>query len=752
MNWRTADVFDVMGNRSMFSILSEKYKSLPPNTAFSIKSFQGETEAAGIFNLRDFVNGGAHHNLKMFLVEGTEEFLSLRSLLVNCGYKSEKEIISNSQNINIFLGQQLKPLKELTDAWKQDLIADSADQGMLRGAKFSKDVFSWLRSQAVCTPDEVPICMYCGFICYDQSPRGDFTGHMRRHLYRKRKCKKCNTAYMAGDGHDCGEVRSVRTLTGKSFKCAEPGCIKKYTSKEKLIWHLKIFHKIIERVVTMRECVFCTEMVPNLHSHYVEVHKNDIASCKYCDKTFANPTKYKQHIDTVHIKKYAGFCEICQKECASLMKHNVQVHTTQTYPCDHCDKIFKHEKSLDDHMKSVNGTMEKRQCPECSNFYVNVSDHIRRFHRGFKGPKQFKSFCGSCLKHIPHELYEEHKLTCIKEETICHICSKSVKYIENHLARKHQITRIQCGLCEMQLTVMGELNTHLRADHFPTILEEAGLLSTDLATEDRIEREKIAMKMVELQVNNTGENKYQCKFCNSETATGTQMLTHMKYHLGYNFKRGKEAKAVDSVCPMCGKMIKKYQKKAHKCQDRFKKKTTKIATDSSREMSDIDIQFSDIDVEIDLLSQECIDENKVTEKKKKSIEGSAGDVIRLPCDQCDRVFQRIANLRKHKIAVHENGNSRNEATFNCEDCKKEFKSIVNLKKHKLSVHDKVKYPCEHCDYKASDPSNLLKHRKTQHENVRYPCDLCDVIFTQSTNLNAHKKSKHSVVEISELQI
>ena len=171
-------------------------------------------------------------------------------------------------------------------------------------------------------------------------------------------------------------------------------------------------------------------------------------------------------------------------------------------------------------MKSVNGTWDKKQCPECSNFYVNVSDHIRRFHRGYKNPMP-RLFCGSCRKHILQEVYEEHRRTCIKEETICHICSASVKNIEQHLAGKHQIARIQCGLCGIQVIVMKDLNTHLETAHFSEVMEELGFADTDRKTEDRQERELIAMRAVELYAPGTVDTKYRCQFCNTETVTKT---------------------------------------------------------------------------------------------------------------------------------------------------------------------------------------------------------------------------------------
>ena len=240
------------------------------------------------------------------------------------------------------------------------------------------------------------------------------------------------------------------------------------------------------------------------------------------------------------------------------------------------------------------------------------------------------------------------------------------------------------------------------------------------------------MKVVEFYASLTSDNKYQCQFCNTETVTKTQILTHMKYHLGYNFKRGKEAKIGHSgVCHQCGKVVKKNLMKTHKC----KVKPIKVET-----LSLLDPHIQLAEVVGDYIVREDIQIEK--NSRKKALKASSKEEVRLPCDQCDRVFQRIANLRKHVILVHENDN-KVAVTYSCEICCKEFTMKASLKKHKMCVHDKVKFPCDQCDHQASDPSNLNNHKKTKHENKKFPCDQCEFISTQSSNLNAHKKAKHS---------
>ena len=208
------------------------------------------------------------------------------------------------------------------------------------------------------------------------------------------------------------------------------------------------------------------------------------------------------------------------------------------------------------------------------------------------------------------------------------------------------------------------------------------------------------------------------------------MLTHMKYHLGYNFKRGKEAKIVhNGVCPQCGKVLKKNQVETHKCKDKPIEVETLSLLDPHIQLAEVVGDYIESE-DIQMIS------------RKKALKAFCKEEVRLPCDQCDRVFQRIANLRKH-ITLHHENEDKVAVNYSCEICHKQFTMKASLKKHKMCVHDKVKFPCDQCDHQASDPSNLNNHKKTKHENKKFPCDQCDFISTQSSNLNAHKKAKHS---------
>jgi hypothetical protein len=359
--YKSTDVFEVMGNRSIFTVLSEKYQDLPCSTAFKLRLSDDEEETAGVFSLRDFVNGGTDKNIPAFIVEGTEKKVNLLKLLEVDGWdkfsvdEKSRSLENAIKNTNILLKGEYKNLKGLTKIWKEDVKADSVNQELVGESTTDKEVISWLRSQAKKTPDGGEICCYCGLVCHDQSVSGNFRTHINKHLNRRKFCKPCNEFYKAHEKHVC------TTLPAKKDKvsCAECGDL--FSNRSIMIRHLRRVHKIIEKVVILRECAFCSEKVPtlNLSSHYLEFHKNEELSCENCDQIFTNPSKFKSHVDNSHKKVRSGFCEICQKESGNLKQHMNVCHNEKSFPCDHCDKVFKHPYTLKCHMESVNGP-EKR--------------------------------------------------------------------------------------------------------------------------------------------------------------------------------------------------------------------------------------------------------------------------------------------------------------------------------------------------------------------------------------------------------
>jgi len=565
---RSTEVLEVMGNRSIFTVLAEQHMDfLPCVTEFTVKcSGVEDEEVSGTFYLKDFVNSGANKDAAVFKIAKGEKEISLVELLKFVGYEkhlSEGCLVEKAaENINIIINGKYEKLNILVSAWKAGIIKDTYEKDMKSTQNLDKEVMKWLRGEAQKTVDGGEVCCYCGFVCYEQSLRGNFLVHMQKHLYRKKECSKCKIRYLPFISHTCSVKRKHESLP-----CRECGTL--LGNRTSLLRHLKRAHSIIEKVIVLRECSFCSEKVEDLSGHYMQFHKNEQMSCQFCGKAFLNPTKFKCHVDLKHKRINKGFCAICEKEFNNLLRHNRQCHNKKTYPCEHCEKVFKHKATLNDHMSSVNGTRVKKPCPECGNFYVNLYEHIRRFHRGVKKTRNTR-YCTNCRERFDKDNYEDHRISCKLKKTVCYICSKNVVQISTHLTRFHEIYDRKCHLCgnSYQTTII--LNKHLRDEHFPKIIKEE-LRVFSLDTEDAFQREAIATKLVEsfsVKSSDGPSEQIECSFCKYRTSTKINMVVHMKDHLGFTFRKGKSSNPEkERVCPDCGKLV-KYGMKMHmkKCK------------------------------------------------------------------------------------------------------------------------------------------------------------------------------------------
>ena len=269
----------------------------------------------------------------------------------------------------------------------------------------------------------------------------------------------------------------------------------------------------------------------------------------------------------MHIRKYKGFCNICQREVSHLPKHKYYYHR-QTV-CNHCNHKFRSPEALKAHMHSVNGSTPKRKCPECSKYFINLRDHIRTVHRGeIKPCKKNKRFCHTCKKFVLKEEFIAHRQIC-KPHT-CSICSKEVVWLEQHLLRAHS-QNIICVFCnatfdtiKSRLPKKQQLRNHIYDIHIPRIFVELGI-TENINTENIEVRESIAQYLVDKQCTKEADC-HKCQLCLETFSTKTKIINHMKYHLKYTYHATLH-RSENAPCTDCGKMMKRTKLGEHVCLD-----------------------------------------------------------------------------------------------------------------------------------------------------------------------------------------
>ena len=85
--------------------------------------------------------------------------------------------------------------------------------------------------------------------------------------------------------------------------------------------------------------------------------------------------------------------------------------------------------------------------------------------------------------------------------------------------------------------------------------------------------------------------------------------------------------------------------------------------------------------------------------------------LHVQCNKCEKNLESVNNLEKHK-------NRSSMGVFKCEHCKKEFNQ-----EWKKSAHEKkhTKYKCDKCEKCFEYLDIMKKHKLVSHENTKLYC-------------------------------
>ena len=497
-----------------------------------------------------------------FELDADGEKVALKQLLSRAGYNIEREVGSVgdpiykmngdkciASNVMLYMGEEVMlDLKTLTDSWRKELVnqfekskLEFKESLLPYSTKEKQELFSWLKSACMETKDGATICIFCGLVCYPQSSTFNFKSHARTHLQR-----------------ELGKPVKVDPSKAKRSACPQCG---KIFRPDGLKRHMLNVHKItVDEEVKLKECLFCQKMFPSREKgkHIMSEHKNDTIECKECKGVFTNEDKFTMHMRNVHIESKPKWCEICEKYVSKMGKHNSYYHRNKKSVCNHCQKTFRDSTSLRIHMRSVDGTVVRKKCNQCSKSFINLRDHIQGVHRKQLKPHQLKnSKCLTCYRWIEKADFDGHQLICETDTKTCEVCGMEVKRqkFDLHMTRNHA----KCSVCNQDSPEFcgggkrNGLRDHIFNKHMSDIFRELGLSGADEKTENPIEQDAIAEMLVKHK-SEKQKDKFKCTLCNKLYSTLTVMMNHMKFHLRWNNPRQKILKA---CCPGCGELVRK---------------------------------------------------------------------------------------------------------------------------------------------------------------------------------------------------
>ncbi|KAG8861730.1 hypothetical protein FRB96_002688 [Tulasnella sp. 330] len=142
--------------------------------------------------------------------------------------------------------------------------------------------------------------------------------------------------------------------------------------------------------------------------------------------------------------------------------------------------------------------------------------------------------------------------------------------------------------------------------------------------------------------------------------------------------------------------------------------------------------------------QVCFADGTVTPPESRT--GSEGN-NEFVCDVCTVSYSRAPDLRRHKVAVHNDRASGEKvsATFPCDVCGQVLLSSHGYQGHMRRHYDERPFVCEtpFCGKAFHDSATLARHRRTHSTEHKFECDFCGRRFKRKDNLNTHRK-KHQV--------
>lgn len=165
--------------------------------------------------------------------------------------------------------------------------------------------------------------------------------------------------------------------------------------------------------------------------------------CSECDKTFADSSGFKYHINSFHKKIKKFTCDICGNHfsCKRVITNHIRgVHSTERiFGCNQCAKKFSTDSALYMH-KKIHENVFKCVCQVCDRRFRSMSKlkiHITMH------TKEKNYFCEICQRgfavrnNLTKHMLTHSKLFNFKCEKCSYIANQR-RYLAEHIKRSHK--------------------------------------------------------------------------------------------------------------------------------------------------------------------------------------------------------------------------------------------------------------------------------------------------------------------------
>ncbi|XP_062535903.1 zinc finger protein 836-like isoform X3 [Armigeres subalbatus] len=259
------------------------------------------------------------------------------------------------------------------------------------------------------------------------------------------------------------EIKQMRSLNNhlrmheQPFKCNY--CDRRYADERGREHHAQSYH-LAENASSSFTCDVCGKLCTSALALRTHMKRHIISyTCDICSRVFAQKSKLKRHVTTVHENTTSYECKICTKRLKTIDAYELHVRTIhegrRDYECDICGRRFTTATFLRAHQKqSQGGTCRPRN--NWTSYYSTKIDE--------DGTKTF--CCSVCSKEFTRSI-AEHLRTHFPIEFECSICFVKLpnKTSFDRHRQRHSELRFKCQDCEKSFLSSRNLASHVARTH-----------------------------------------------------------------------------------------------------------------------------------------------------------------------------------------------------------------------------------------------------------------------------------------------
>ncbi|CAG7721892.1 unnamed protein product, partial [Allacma fusca] len=229
---------------------------------------------------------------------------------------------------------------------------------------------------------------------------------------------------------------------------------------------------------TPHVCSLCERDFPTnsmLEKHVKHYHEEEKIQCVFCYRFFTDKTEFKEHLLN-HINERQHVCEFCGLAC--LRESTLRDHILASHPeanlqfptCRICNKTFKAEKFLQDHIRLHTGEF-RFLCDKCSYGSMQRSHLVKHMETH---STEWNYECDVCLKKFnTKDNLRSHRRSVHdpSKPCPCPICFRrfiNEDQLQRHSDQFHGTKKkepIPCTLCKKTFVYESSLNKHMNSAH-----------------------------------------------------------------------------------------------------------------------------------------------------------------------------------------------------------------------------------------------------------------------------------------------